>query len=922
MIAWLVENTIVTFIFAGGAVILCQIFKKQPALCHGIWMLVFIRLLMPPLPFLPSVTSDFLSPIVDRTTNKIGFVMPVEKAHFVPLKDDFEAYFPNADSFILGGFSKTYGNADGEKKLKELEKKKQEKEQIAFMKQNKLISGSSPQSKWVINLNWSLYVFLVWFIGAAVIMAIQIKRMISFKHIIGFGEAAPQEIQQEMEAVAREMNIKAPRIILFPNISAPFIWSMGNPILLWPEWKISEGRNGGYRSILAHELAHLRRKDHLFSYMELLGLILFWWHPLFWLSRNQIKLHAELACDAWAVWCYPKQRKAFAVALIDAAERALSPNFAVTTLNATPRNSQHFKRRLKMIMKMGLSPKCSKVGMSCAILTLLLVLPSWSNPLKPEQDMNKSYIGKIDTALQPIIKGNLALVNAKKLKAKGDLDGAIQSFQEAMEFNPEMHNYGLKLAHLYLMNGDPQQAINTFKELDKKDRHGSGAFFLAKCYADLGEMEKSLSYLGKAVQEGHVDPEDMVAERFEGLTDQARFSKLTQKALKIRAEMKQAKKAMKLKDWKQATKSMEKVLELAPEASGVWGKLGLVGIYSKDYPLAIDAYQTQLKLDPENATAYYNIACSYSLMGKDKKALKSLKKAIAMGFDNSKLVMKDTDLDAIRENVLFDEIIDELVQEHELGKSIEEAFKTKDYEKVLSLIQTADRLESLSEGDKVWMAKKEAFAYYHLKQYPEAADVFKSLIQQSRGKDAGNNFYNLACTYALSGETDQAFSHLEAALDMGYKDVKNAKKDSDLESLRDDPRFEGLLKRMHMASIFKKLDVSSHDEMEALFKKTVNGAKLGEKASSVAWGAYTLGQYDAAIKAFMQVGEKGKKGKKNVTTPYNIACCYALSGDKEAALKWLTKSIEVGYDDFSHMRKDTDLKSLHGDPRYEELMKK
>lgn len=49
---------------------------------------------------------------------------------------------------------------------------------------------------------------------------------------------------------------------------------------------------------------------------------------------------------------------------------------------------------------------------------------------------------------------------------------------------------------------------------------------------------------------------------------------------------------------------------------------------------------------------------------------------------------------------------------------------------------------------------------------------------------------------------------------------------------------------------------------------------------------------------------------------YNIACCYALLGDKENAIKWLEKSFEMGFRDLEHAQTDSDLQSLRGDPRF------
>ena len=56
--------------------------------------------------------------------------------------------------------------------------------------------------------------------------------------------------------------------------------------------------------------------------------------------------------------------------------------------------------------------------------------------------------------------------------------------------------------------------------------------------------------------------------------------------------------------------------------------------------------------------------------------------------------------------------------------------------------------------------------------------------------------YNFACSLALMGKKEESFGMLEQAVKLGYKEFDHMKQDPDLKSLRDDPRFEALLKRV------------------------------------------------------------------------------------------------------------------------------
>jgi hypothetical protein len=53
---------------------------------------------------------------------------------------------------------------------------------------------------------------------------------------------------------------------------------------------------------------------------------------------------------------------------------------------------------------------------------------------------------------------------------------------------------------------------------------------------------------------------------------------------------------------------------------------------------------------------------------------------------------------------------------------------------------------------------------------------------------------------------------------------------------------------------------------------------------------------------------------------YNLACSYSLIGELERAFDCIRRSIDLGYDDLSHMSNDPDLRNLRGDSRYDEIV--
>ena len=86
------------------------------------------------------------------------------------------------------------------------------------------------------------------------------------------------------------------------------------------------------------------------------------------------------------------------------------------------------------------------------------------------------------------------------------------------------------------------------------------------------------------------------------------------------------------------------------------------------------------------------------------------------------------------------------------------------------------------------------YAYTRRGDYRRGLDMDRRLARL-RPADA-TACYNLACSYALTGDLDGAFASLERAVGLGYHDLAHLLKDPDLAPLRQDTRFRRLLQRM------------------------------------------------------------------------------------------------------------------------------
>lgn len=63
--------------------------------------------------------------------------------------------------------------------------------------------------------------------------------------------------------------------------------------------------------------------------------------------------------------------------------------------------------------------------------------------------------------------------------------------------------------------------------------------------------------------------------------------------------------------------------------------------------------QRLAKLCPGNPLVFYNLACSYSLLGKLDEAFAALQRAIALGYDDVRWLSRDPDLENLRNDARF-----------------------------------------------------------------------------------------------------------------------------------------------------------------------------------------------------------------------------------------------------------------------------
>jgi hypothetical protein len=189
----------------------------------------------------------------------------------------------------------------------------------------------------------------------------------------------------EVAEMASAIGIRPPEIVVVPGHTSPLIWGLGRARLIWPEGLLDHLPKSSRRSVLLHEFAHLRRRDHWVGWLQFLGGCLYWWNPLFWYVARQVRENAEFACDAWVVATLPGGRRAFADALIEVAQMMSQLKAPAPALTLGAGRRRVLERRLVMIMCAGTPCKVSLGGFVAVGLLTLAAFPGWSQQPTPPQ---------------------------------------------------------------------------------------------------------------------------------------------------------------------------------------------------------------------------------------------------------------------------------------------------------------------------------------------------------------------------------------------------------------------------------------------------------------------------------------------------------------------------------------------------------
>ena len=106
-----------------------------------------------------------------------------------------------------------------------------------------------------------------------------------------------------------------------------------------------------------------------------------------------------------------------------------------------------------------------------------------------------------------------------------------------------------------------------------------------------------------------------------------------------------------------AIRFLEDVLARKGDDHDVLASLGHLYTEANRYREGLAVDRRLVALRPRDPTAHYNLACSYSLLNRTKRAYLALKKAIRLGWRDRRHMEDDPDLENLRNAPWWDELL-------------------------------------------------------------------------------------------------------------------------------------------------------------------------------------------------------------------------------------------------------------------------
>ncbi len=175
-----------------------------------------------------------------------------------------------------------------------------------------------PRLPWLVGI-WLIGVFIISLRLAFAWIGVQRLRR------VGLVAASP-DISDRLAPLCRRLGIRrSVRLFGSPFVDVPTVIGWWRPVILFPISAFTGLAPAQWESLLAHELAHIRRWDYAVNLLQIGVETFLFYHPAVWWISRQVRAEREHCCDDLAA-SVTGDKVAYVKALLEMAERHVQRN--------------------------------------------------------------------------------------------------------------------------------------------------------------------------------------------------------------------------------------------------------------------------------------------------------------------------------------------------------------------------------------------------------------------------------------------------------------------------------------------------------------------------------------------------------------------------------------------------------------------
>ncbi|MBC7790563.1 MAG: HEAT repeat domain-containing protein [Anaerolineae bacterium] len=244
------------------AIAVGQLRRASASLRHAAWTAGIVSVLALPIA-LELGPRMHVASLAERVSQSVSYF---SDAALTPIKG-------TSNESTIGSLSRSHGVLDG-------------------------VSSGSTTALFPAGVDVAVLLFIVWLVGAVALTGRDIGRSVRAHRVVARSRVVREShVLRLATGLRNRLRIQRPVLLVESDeVSGPATFGIFRPVVLLPtgagSWPIEN-----LHTVLAHELAHVARKDCLTDAIALAARNCHWLNPMAWIAVRRMRLERERACD-------------------------------------------------------------------------------------------------------------------------------------------------------------------------------------------------------------------------------------------------------------------------------------------------------------------------------------------------------------------------------------------------------------------------------------------------------------------------------------------------------------------------------------------------------------------------------------------------------------------------------------------------